>query len=248
VTFEAGARHTLTLVSHSVAGFDRQSRPRTQAEVSFAGTRRRDSFTYHHELRLRAPEARTRPGGEAGGVALELDLPRDLELGSEPPLRCAARGGRQRCHGELTPDTERLLIGLAAPYKRPVGFFAQVGVGATRDGAEPWVRVGASLLLRRRLDLLTLSAESDVQHRFGLGLAYQVFLPYRPNLHEMGASFELGLVLDVWPELRPAIRLGGAFRFGFVGLGALLDFYPGELGGDASGPSWRLLLGAGVGL
>lgn len=248
VSFGAGGRRTLALVSQSVAGFDRTSRPRTQAEVAFTGTRRRDYFTYHHELRLRDPEGRPRPGGAAGHITLEVDLPRDLEVGADVPLRCAKRAARRRCHGQLAPDRERLLLALAAPYKRPVGLFAQVGLGATKDGVEAWLRAGASLFLRRHLDLLTLTGETDAQHRFGLGLAYQLFLPYTPNTHEMGAHFELGLVLDVWPEVRPALRLGGAFHFGFIQLGALLDFYPGELGKRATGPPWRFLFGAGLGM
>jgi hypothetical protein len=248
VSFGAGGRRTLELVSQSVAGFDRTSRPRTQAEVAHAGTRRRDYFTYHHELWLRDPEARPLPGGAAGHVALELDLPRALEVGADVPLQCAHQAARRRCHGLLSSDRERLLLALSARYHRPVGLVAQVGIGATRDGVEAWLRAGASLFLRRRLDLLTLTGETDAQHRFGLGLAYQLFLPYNPNTHEMGAHFELGLVLDCWPEVRPALRLGGAFRFGFIQLGALLDFYPGELDKSASGPAWRVLLGAGIGL
>ena len=41
----------------------------------------------------------------------------------------------------------------------------------------------------------------------------------------------LGLVLDVMPKVRPAIRLGAAFHVSFIRLNVFGDIYPGEFVG-----------------
>lgn len=247
IQFPKGGRRIVTLVSQSVAGFDRLSRPRTQAEVAFVGTRRPDYFTYHHELRLVDPAARPSPGGASGKVGLEIEAPSGLEIGANLGLDCSTARGRRSCQGEIPRDMERLLLGVAPAHRRPVGVFVTAGLGVTDQGVEAWLRGGLSLLLRRRLDLLTLAAETDAQERLSLALVYELFLPYRPSTHEMGAHAELGLVLDVLPVVTPGIRMGAAFHFGFIRVQALIDVYPGEIRqGDS--PAWRLLVGAGLGI
>ncbi len=247
VDFPAGGRRTVTLITQSVGGFDRTSRPRTQAEVAFALNRRKDNFTYHHELRLRDPEARATPGGATGRIPLEIDVPKSLVVGADVSLRCETHGKRRRCHGSVPSDRSEVRWAVAAMYHFPLGVFVTVGGAVTRHRREFWLRAGLSVLLRQRKDLLTLSGETDAHTRFGLALVYQLFLPYAPSSQEMGAHGELGLVLDVWPKVRPAIRLGAAFHMSVIRLNVLADIYPGEFK-DGGAPAWRILLGAGIGI
>jgi len=247
VEFPAGGRRTVTLITQSVGGFDRTSRPRTQAEVAFALNRRQDNFTYHHEIRLRDRAARARPGGAAGRIPLEIDVPRSLVVGADVALRCETHGKRRRCRGVVPGDRSEVRWAVAAKYHLPLGVFVTVGAAFTRHRRELWLRAGLSVLLRQRKDLLTLSGETDAHTRFGLALVYQLFLPYTPRAMEMGAHGELGLVLDVWPEVRPAIRLGAAFHMSILRLNVFADIYPGEFK-DGGAPAWRIGLGAGIGL
>lgn len=135
---------------------------------------------------------------------------------------------------------------MAEKYRHPFGFFLSGGVAFTHRGAEGILRGGASLMVRSRKDLVTLSAETDARERFALALTYQLFLPYTPHSMEMGVHFELGLALDVIPSVSPAIRLGVVGHMTVVRVNLLFDLYPGELqkGGR---PSWRGMVAAGIG-
>ncbi|MFH2005226.1 MAG: hypothetical protein ABI333_01440 [bacterium] len=237
---------TVALITNSVAGYDRFRRGRTQPEVSFALTRRNDNFVHHHELQLRDPAARSTPGGRARAVRVSVILPRGLTLGSTVALRCKTTTRERRCEGRLGPDTGRWRWSLAQSYKRPVGFFLGAGVAFTTRGAEPLLRGGMSLMVRSRKDLVTLSAETDAKERIALALVYQLFLPYAPHSMQMGGHFELGMVLDVHPAARPAIRAGAAFHFALVRINLLFDLYPGETK-TGGAPAWRGIVAAGLG-
>jgi hypothetical protein len=247
VRFGAHGTREIRLATQSVGGFDRISRPRTGAEVAQLLARRDDPFTYHHELRLRDPAGRRRLGGQKGAVSLQVDVPRGQVVTADVKLRCHTVGPRRRCAGRIGPDHDVLHLAVAEAYRFPLGGFVALGVGFTAGGAEAWLRAGLSLRLRDRKDQLALSVETDAQRRASLGLVYQLFLPYTPSSHEMGGHAELGLVLDVAPEARPAIRLGAAFHASFIRINVLADVYPGSFGED-DGPAWRVLLGAGLGL
>jgi hypothetical protein len=247
VHFPAGGTREVVLVSQSVGGFDRLSRPRTGPEVAHLLARRDDPFTYHHELRLRDRAARPRPGGRSSRISLRIDVPRGQVVAADVPLRCRVRGPRRWCRGRMEPEHRVLHVAVAEAYRFPLGGFVSLGAAFTRRGAEAWLRAGLSLRLRSRKDELALSVETDASNRASLGLVYQLFLPYTPSSHEMGGHAELGLVLDAAPAVRPAIRLGAAFSASFLRINLLVDIYPGEFG-DGGGPAWRLLLGAGLGL
>lgn len=135
---------------------------------------------------------------------------------------------------------------MAEKYRWPVGFFIGAGVAFTHRGAEGLLRGGASLMVRSRKDLVSLSAETDAKRRFSLALTYQLFLPYTPHTMEMGTHFEFGLALDVVPAVRPAIRMGAALHMTVIRLNLLFDLYPGELK-KGGGPSWRGIVAIGIG-
>ncbi len=247
VRLPARGRVTITLITNSVGGYDRFRRARTQPEVSFVGTRRRDHFVHHHELLLVDPWARRPRRGSK--IEVTITLPTGLELGSNTGLACKSeRGPRalQRCSGRVSSGLKVLRWSMAERRRRPWGLFVGVGLAFTHRGGEPLLRAGASIMLRRRKDLVSLSAETDARERFGLALSYQLFLPYAPHSAEMGGHFELGLEVDLVPHVRPAIRLGAALHISMVRVGLLLDVYPGEMK-KGGGPSWRGQLTAGVG-
>jgi len=248
VAFGARTQVTLTLITNSVGGFDRFRRGRTQPEVSFALTRRKDHMVHHHELSLADPAARPGPGRRQE-LRVEWTLPATLVLGANTKLTCRRTGpGRrqQRCTGRLEPGATRLRWSMAERHRRPVGFFVGAGVAFTHRGAEALVRGGASVMVRSRKDLVTLSAETDAKERFALALTYQLFLPYTPHAMEMGVHFELGMALDLVPEVRPAIRAGAGLHMSMVRLNLLFDLYPGELE-KGGGPSWRGMVVVGLG-
>ncbi len=246
MTFPAKTRVTVTLITNSVGGYDRFRRGRTQPEVAFALTRRKDNFVHHHELPLTDKAARPRPGA-GKHIAVQWDLPANLVLGANTKVTCKKTGsGRQKCTGRLAPKAKRLRWSMAERYRRPFGFFVGAGVAFTHRGVEALLRGGASLMLRGHKDLLTLSAETDAKERFALALTYQLFLPYSPHNWELGAHFELGMVLDVVPKVRPAIRLGAALHMAVVRVNLLWDLYPGELK-KGGGPSWRGMAVIGIG-
>lgn len=246
VSLGARSRVTLTLITNSVAGYDRFRRGRTQAEVAFSGTRREDNFVYHHELPLTDPAARGRPGG-GRDLPVTWILPAHLKLGANTKVTCK-RAGRhqQRCTARLKTTAKTLRWSIAERYRRPVGFFLGVGLAFTHRGVEAHLRAGASLMLRSHQDLLTLTAETDAKERFAMALTYQLFLPYSPYNWELGAHFELGLALDLYPAVRPAIRAGTTLHIGAIRVNLLFDLYPGELKAGG-GPSWRGVVGAGFG-
>ncbi len=248
VTFRARAQVTLTLITNSVGGYDRFRRGRTQAQVSFAMTRRHNHFVHHHELPLTDPEARPRPS-TGPAIQVEWILPANLVLGANTKVTCQRSGsGRpeQKCTGRIAPTAKQLRWSTAEKYRRPVGFFLSAGVAFNNRGAEALLRGGASLMVRSRKDLVSLSAETDAKERFALALTYQLFLPYTPHSKEMGLHFELGMALDVVPQVRPAIRLGTALHMTVVRVNLLFDLYPGELK-KGGGPSWRGIIAAGIG-
>ena len=246
VRFPAGATRTIALISRSVGGFDRVRRGRTQPEVSFALTRRKDNFVYHHELLLRDPGARPHPGGAAGELQVSVRVPKDLVLGASVKLTCRVTGRWRDCTGRLRGGDKRLTWSVAERYRRPVGFFVSIGAAMTRHRVEALLRVGASLMVRSRRDLVAFSLETDAKERVAFGLVYQLFLPFMPHSHEMGGHGELGLVLDVAPTVTPAFRAGAAFHFSFVRVNVLFDLYPFEFkkGGR---PTWRAMATAGLG-
>lgn len=248
VAFGARTKVTLTLITNSVGGYDRFRRRRTQPEVSFAMTRRKDAFVTHHELPLTDPAARTRSRSDKA-LEVEWTLAANLVLGANTKLSCKRTGPRrrrQKCTGRLGATERRLRWSVAEKHRRPVGFFVGAGVAFTHRGNEALLRGGAQLMLRSRKDLLTLSAETDAKSRFALALTYQLFLPYAPHSMEMGAHFELGMALDVVPAVRPAIRAGAAFHMTVIRMNLLFDLYPGELK-KGGGPSWRGMFVVGIG-
>lgn len=248
VAFGARAQVTFTLITNSVGGYDRFRRGRTQPEVSFCLTRRKDHMVHHHELPLTDPAARPGPGN-GRDIHVEWTLPANLVLGANTKLACRRAGHKRRqkrCTGRLEPGAKQLRWSVAERYRWPVGFFVGAGLAFTNRGVEALVRGGASLMVRSRKDLVTLSAETDARERFALALTYQLFLPYAPHAMEMGAHFELGMALDLVPEVRPAIRAGAAMHISMVRVSLLFDLYPGELKKDG-GPSWRGMVVAGVG-
>lgn len=245
VSVGARSRVTLTLITNSVGGYDRFRRGRTQAEVAFSGTRRKDNFVHHHELPLTDPAARPHPGA-GRDIPVTWTLPANLELGANTKVTCKRTGRQQRCTARLKSTAKQLRWSVAERYHRPVGFFLGVGVAFTHRGAEAHLRAGASLMLRSHKDLLTLTAETDAKSRFAMALTYQLFLPYSPHNWEMGGHFELGLALDLYPAVRPAIRAGTTLHIGAIRVNLLFDLYPGELKAGG-GPSWRGVVGAGFG-
>jgi hypothetical protein len=246
VTLPAGARRTLTVVTNSVGGFDRIRRQRTAPEVGFAGIRRRDAFVHHHELRRRPPDGSpvARP---LRPTRLTLDVPRSLLAGASVPLRCQRDARRQICQGEVPVAADAVQWSVAERHRRPVGLSAGAGVAFNNRGAEALLRAAVSLLVRRRRDLVTLAAETDARSRVALALTYELLAPFQPHAYEIGFGGELGLVLDVYPEARPAIRAGATVRFSIAHAAIRFDLYPGEIP-KGGGAAWRGLLVLGIGL
>jgi len=248
VAFGARAEVTLTLISNSVGGYDRFRRKRTQPEVSFGLNRRKDHMVTHHELPLTDPAARLRTSADRP-IEVTWTLPANLALGANTKLRCQSTGLRrqqQKCSGRLHPTASRLRWSMAEKYHWPVGVFVGAGVAFTHRGAEPLLRGGISVMVRRRKDVLSLAAETDAKERVALALTYQLYLPYAPHSMEMGGHFELGMALDLVPAVRPAFRAGAAFHISVVRVNLLFDLYPGELK-KGGGPSWRGMVVFGIG-
>lgn len=229
LTVPPSGRLTLSASAVLSSGHDRRRWRRLLVEQSHLLHARPDFFVYHF--------AAAGPDGPPGSVHIE-----------RPPGTSA----RARVEGGA------LRVAAAARRAFPLG--ATLGLGLALGNPElPGEGTVARGLARAGLDLLlpwgdALAVSADLatrfadRHQLAAALVYQLYTPTLPFLIvPLGAHLEAGPALDLYPELRPGLRLGAAAHLS--GLGVLLsaDLFPqrepppaGEAGPDRTVLRYRL--------
>jgi hypothetical protein len=148
-----------------------------------------------------------------------------------------------RTDGTWRWDGAVLRVSASETRHLPLGATVAVGGAGDRTGARFAARGTLEALLPWG-DTVAVGVDGDVSDRasrLSASLGYQYFTRWI-SFFPVAAHLETGAVVDLWPEPRAGLRVGGATHFFFTSTQLLLDLFP----DDGVRPWWRLTVVLGA--